>query len=281
VIELDALTTAAEALEPLPMSVTRLAVLVCDEHPEIDDVVDVVRFDQALTAALLATANSSWSASRTRITTVRDAVVRLGTGPVLSIALGSTVRTRLHRAVPEYGLGEGELWEHSVAASLAGELLTRRAPRKPPPETATAALLHDVGKLVMARYLDDDVLTTLHLAAEEGVGRRRAELDVLGVDHAELGGLIAQTWRLPTSLVRGIGYHHDPVLGGDLVCYAVHLADVAAKIVTDRREENPDLEAYAAAVEALGLHADDVDELCRLTEASYADVAERFVPGRS
>ena len=274
-IDLDALTTAAEALEPLPASVTRLATLASGE-PHIDAVVEVVQFDQALTAALLATANSSWSASRTRVTTVRDAVVRLGTGPVLSLALGASVRGRMHRAVPEYGRAEGELWEHSVAALLAAELLGRRAPVPPPAETATAALLHDVGKLVMARFLDDDLLRALHMAAEEGVGRRRAEREVLGVDHAELGGLVAQTWRLPPSLVRGIGYHHDPLLGGEPICFAVHLADVVAKIVGAGLEDNPDLEAYAAAVPALGLVPDDVDELCRLVDARFVEVCDRF-----
>jgi HD-like signal output (HDOD) protein len=275
-IDLDALATSAEALEPLPASATRLAALACTDAPNIDDVVDVVHFDQALTAGLLAAANSSWSASRTRITTVRDAVVRLGTGPVLSLALGSAVRSRLHRGVPEYDLAEGELWEHAVAALLAAELLTRRAPTRPPAETATAALLHDVGKLVMARFLDDDVLRTLHLAAEEGVGRNRAEFEVLGVDHAELGGLIAQTWRLPPSLVRGIGYHHRPVLVGDPIAYAVHLADVIAKIVGAGLDDNPDLETYAAAVVALGLRSDDVDELCRLVDERYEEVRRRF-----
>jgi HD-like signal output (HDOD) protein len=171
VIDLDALTMAAEALEPLPASTVRLASLVSQETPEIDAVVDVVRYDQALTAALLATANSSWSASRTRVTTVRDAVIRLGTSPVLALALGAAVRGRMQRAVPEYGLGEGELWEHSVAASLAGELLVRTSPRRPPAETATAALLHDIGKLVMARFLDESLLSALHLAEIDGVNR--------------------------------------------------------------------------------------------------------------
>jgi putative nucleotidyltransferase with HDIG domain len=274
-IDLDALTTAAEALEPLPASVTRLAVLATGDA-QLDAVVEVVQFDQALTAALLATANSSWSASRTRITTVRDAVLRLGTGPVLSLALGASVRNRMHRAVPEYGLAEGELWEHSVAALLAAELLGRRAPVKPPVETATAALLHDVGKLVMARFLDDDLLQSLHRAAEEGIGRRRAEVDVLGVNHAELGALVAQTWRLPPSLVRGIGYHHDPRLGGELICFAVHLADVVAKAVGAGLEDDPDLETYAAAMQALGLRPDDVDELCRLVDIQFVEVCDRF-----
>jgi HD-like signal output (HDOD) protein len=276
VIDLDALTTAAVELEPLPVSTTRLAALVCREAPEIDEVVEVVRFDQALTASLLATANSSWSSSRTRITTVRDAVIRLGTGPVLSLALGTALRTRLHRSVPEYGLAEGELWEHSVAAMLAAELLTRRSPRRPPAETATAALLHDIGKLVMARFLDGSLLETLHLASLEGVGRRQAEFDVLGVDHAELGGLVAQTWRLPPSLVRGISYHHNPLLGDDIIGYAVHVADVIAKVVGAGLEDNPDLDTYNIALHELQLTHDDVEQMCSTVDARFVEVSRRY-----
>jgi putative nucleotidyltransferase with HDIG domain len=275
-IDLDALTNAAAGLEPLPVSVTRLAALAAAREPQIDEVVEVVRFDQALSAALLSTANSSWSASRNRVTTVREAVIRLGTGPVLSLALGSAVHTRMAQSVPEYGLREGELWEHSVAALLTAELLTRKAPRRPPPETATAALLHDVGKLVMARFLDHDLLDMIQLVAGEEFGRRRAEREVLGVDHAELGALVAQTWRLPASLVRGIGYHHSPQLGDDPICYGVHIADVVAKAVGAGPEDNPDLETFLVAADGLGLRACDVDELCRLVEERFAEVCRRF-----
>jgi HD-like signal output (HDOD) protein len=275
-IDLDALTTAAAGLDPLPASVTRLAALAAAAEPEIDEVVEVVRFDQALSAALLSTANSSWSASRHRVTTVREAVIRLGTGPVLSLALGSAVHTRMTSSVPEYGLGEGELWEHSVAALLAAELLSRKAPRRPPPETATAALLHDVGKLVMARFLDPDLLSMIEIVAGDDVGRRRAEHEVLGVDHAELGALVAQTWRLPASLVRGIGYHHTPRLGDDPICYGVHLADVIAKAVGAGPEDNADLPTFVVAAEGLGLRAGDIDELCRLVDERFAEICRRF-----
>jgi hypothetical protein len=76
--------------------------------------------------------------------------------------------------------------------------------------------------------------------------------------------------------VRGIGYHHNPSLGGDLICDAVHLCDVVAKAVGAGLEDNADLETYAHAVERLGLRADDVDELCRLVDARFVEVCRRF-----
>ncbi|MGO9875491.1 MAG: HDOD domain-containing protein [Acidimicrobiia bacterium] len=280
-IDLDELARAAAQLEPLAPSVTRLAALVCAGAPELGQVVEIVRYDEALTASLLRSANSSWSSSRVEITTVRDAVIRLGASPVLAMTLGRNVRSRLDDAVPEYGLGEGELWRHSVAASLAAELLAPRAQHRPPPEAATAALLHDVGKLVMARYLAPPVLEALRAHEERGLTAIDAEAAVLGIDHAELGAWIAQAWSLPDSLVRAIGEHARPGADADTVVYAVYLADVVALSVgagTDGTSfaEGPDVETFARAMGEIGLTAAAFDELRLLVEQRLSEVERRF-----
>ncbi len=276
-IDLDALTQAASGLEPLPVSVTRIASMVCgDRSPDLAEITEIVRYDQALTASLLRAANSSWSASRTEITNVRDAIVRLGSSAVFSIALGVNVKARMATAIPEYGLSEGDLWNHSVAASLAAELLVRKLPSRLPSETVTASLLHDVGKLVMCRFLGDDLLAVLRSHEEQGLTRMAAESEVLGVHHAELGGLITQIWGLPERLVKGITYHHDPAVGGEAVCSGVHLADVAAKVIGAGLDDNPDLTAYTSAIASVGLSAEDFDEVCRLADQRFAEVLARF-----
>lgn len=276
-IDLDALAQAASCLDPLPTSVTRLAVMVCDGSPDLREVTEIVQFDQALTAGLLRMANSSWSASRVEITTVKDAVVRVGAGAVLSLALGVNMRGRMFRAIPEYGLSEGDLWSHSVASSLGAEVLLRRSPRPLPPEAVTAALLHDVGKLVMCRFLDADLLLFLERAREHGqLSALQAEAEVLGVHHGELGGLMAQSWGLPESLVRGITYHHTPDVGMDPICHVVHLADVVAKVIGAGTHDNADVESFAHAMAELELGADDFDDVCRLVDERYVEVSQRF-----
>jgi HD-like signal output (HDOD) protein len=280
VIDLDELARAAAQLEPLAPSVTRLAALVCGGAPELGQVVDIVQYDEALTASLLRSANSSWSSSRVEITTVRDAVIRLGASPVLAMTLGRNVRSRLDNPVPEYGLGEGELWRHSVAASLAAELLAPRARHRPPPEAATAALLHDVGKLVMARFLARPLLDALRTHEARGLTTLEAEVAVLGTDHAELGGLIARAWSLPDSLVRGIREHGRPRADGDTLMHALYLADVLAKSVGaglgDNADDGPDVEGFARAIGGLGLAAADFDELRCLVGQRLSEMEHRF-----
>jgi HD-like signal output (HDOD) protein len=277
VIDLDALAQAAACLDPLPATVVRLAALVASDAADLGEITEIVSYDQALTAGVLRAANSSWSASRNPVTTVKDAVVRLGSATVLSMALDVNVRGRLQVALPEYGLAEGDLWKHSVAASLAGEMLQRHARVAVPSEAVAASLLHDVGKLLMARFLDTDLLEALERAhVEGGLSRMAAEAELLGVHHGELGGLVAQDWGLPDGIVIGIAYHHDPDTCDDTIAYVTHLADCIAKVVVPTVGDNGDIEAFAHSVEHLGLDADDYDMVCSVVAARFDEVTGRF-----
>jgi HD-like signal output (HDOD) protein len=276
-IDLDVLARDAARLDPMPASVVRLASLVGAGDPPFDEIIELVQFDQAMTASLLRTANSSWSASRSEVATVKDAVIRLGAGPVLSLAIAAHVQVQMTRAVPELGLGEQDLWNHSVAAMLAAEMLGRAAPHRPPAETATAALLHDVGKLIMARHLDAADRDALVVAEAAGRTRMQAERDVLGVTHAELGGLIAQSWGLPETLARGIRLHHEPDPRDGAIACAVHLADLVAKAVASDGAEAPG-PRVDFALSQLGLTKAALAETTRLVRERLVEVQNRL-PG--
>lgn len=262
-IEIEALTRSAQHIEALPASVSRLMALTRGDSWSLHDVEQIVRLDQALTLRLLRAANSAASASAVPIVTVREAIVRLGVRSLLSLAMAVGVQKRFARGLPEYGLSEGELWRHSVASALAAEILPTLCKVPLPPETYTAALLHDVGKLVMARFLGPDVLRVLAQAREEGgLSSLKAESELLQVHHGELGGLIVQQWELPDRLVAGIIHHHTPELAHDVVADAVHVANVAAKLAgTGHSATDADRDVDPGSLDRLGMSSADVIEL--------------------
>jgi putative nucleotidyltransferase with HDIG domain len=276
VIDLDEFTVAASRLEPMPASIVQLAALVASEAPDLGQIVDIVQYDQVLTATLLRAANSSWSASRVEITTVRDAVVRLGSGPVLSLALSVTVRGQMTKAIPEYGLGANDLWAHSIAASLAAETMTRFTSVRLPAETPTAALLHDLGKMVLARFLDAELMREISDAEFLGATRVTAEYEAIHADHAELGALVAQAWELPDSLVRGVQYHHAPELYDAPIAYGVHVADRIASAVGVGSDDNLTPDVTQRAMVALGMTPDGFDEVCRLVSERFEELVARY-----
>ena len=141
----ERLLRQADALEPLPATATRLVGLLSQTEWMIRDVEEVVRLDLGLTARVLRFANSAWTAHLPSVTTIRDALMRIGVGTTLSLAIAEGVRPRLLKPLPAFDLQPGRLWQHAVACALATEIVTRRSTRPIPPEAVTASLLLGLG----------------------------------------------------------------------------------------------------------------------------------------
>jgi HD-like signal output (HDOD) protein len=264
-------------LQPLPMSVTRLAGLVADPATDIAEIAQVIAFDQVLTASLIRAANSPVHGARSPVTTVRDAVVRVGTGTVLAVAMSASVGQRMSRPLPQFGLAEGDLWSHSVAAALAAELLPRHAGVRVPPETVTAALLHDLGKLVIARIATPESIALMGRVHDQLKARVAAERQVLHTDHAFLGGEVAAAWNLPASIVRGVAHHHHlPSTMNTLPC-AVYVADEVAKAVGAGLEgDNADPDSFRYALSQLSMRSSDFERLCEAVAERYHLAVRRY-----
>jgi HD-like signal output (HDOD) protein len=277
-IDLDCLIQQANEMPPLPASAVRLAGLVSQPDCHLDDVAELIAFDQALTGRLLRAANSAASASAVPIGTVQEAVIRMGTAHVLTLAVAFGAKPFFQGRVPAYGLEEGALWRHSVAAAVAAETAPNFCQVLVPPETFTAALLHDVGKLVMGRFLSPEILDTIRRAREaEHVGQLEAESLLLNVNHAELGGLIAQHWQLPPRIVQGIIYHHNPEQGLDGICDLTYLANqIAKRIEAGLDGRDFELVISPEVAERLGLTSELLDRFCPIAAARYAQVSRRY-----
>jgi HD-like signal output (HDOD) protein len=278
------LLAAAESVEPLPHTVARLATLVADPNADIREISEVVSLDVSLTADVLRLANSAALGHRANITSVRDAAVRLGTSTLLSLTLASRVGGRMLQALPAYGLQPGALWERSVAASIAAEVIRSRARVPVPAEAGTAALLHDFGKIVLARHFGKQILETLALAAAtDGVDLLETERVVFGLTHADIGGAVAEAWGLPLTIVDGIRDHHEARADLSAVSAAVALACAMSLEITTRDADPDEHEGRVARrrevmplMRALHLDDDDYDEVVARSRTRFDEVADRY-----
>ncbi|MBI2948809.1 MAG: HDOD domain-containing protein [Verrucomicrobia bacterium] len=277
-IDIDALIAYANDLPALPQSTIRLAALVGAKQDNVAEVMEIVAFDPALTFKLIRAANSAMSGSSQPITTARDAVVRLGMAQVFGLAVANSVRPHMHKNIPEYGFSDGEFWRHSVAAAVATEVAQPWCGVAVPPEAFTAAMLHDIGKLIMARHLSTDVLELLQQARLEGhLTPLEAETKVLNVHHGELGGIIAQHWQFPERIVKGIVFHHNPEDGADPICDVVCMGNLAArKIEAGLANTKLDLWPDAGVLQRLVMTREGFEELCRVAVQRFEQVRTRY-----
>jgi putative nucleotidyltransferase with HDIG domain len=218
-------------LEPLPVTAHRLLGLLNGKDVSRTAIAELIEFDQAIVAAVLRAASTLRHAGRTT-PTVREAVVRLGTVALLDLVLEGYLK-KLRTATPMYDLSEQDLWLHGAAAQLAVRALAAERPQAKIPAIAeTAALLHDIGKLIVSRYLKADVRELLTHARTRAITFVEAERELLGVDHAVVGAAMAEAWKFPPEIVDAIRRHHSPPFTNPTVVLdAVALANVVAKTI--------------------------------------------------
>ena len=227
----DRLLDQIEALEPLPITAQRLITVLADEDVSFQQIVEIVEHDPAVASNLMRLANSPIYGGRFRIERLRDAVVRLGAMPLLDIALGGFLR-KLGSSAPLYDLPEDELWLHSAVASLATQEVARVAHVAVPATAGIAALVHDIGKLIMSRYSRAEARTVVDACIERNLTFIEAERALLGCDHAEIGGAVARRWGFPAAVIEAIEGHHDcPIAAGAVVLDVVVTANFAAKTI--------------------------------------------------
>lgn len=256
------LLQSAGKLPPLPQSAMRLANLLADEDPNLQEIIQVIERDPALTMKLLRVANSAFGASRLEIGTVQKAVLRLGSGTVAGFVIGSSVRTLIGATIPGYNIAEADFWSHSLMTAFAADSIQTHAVKWKNSLAFTAALLHDIGKLVLGAYLDSETLMWLKRAIVEGKqAAYEAETTMLSLHHGEVGGIVAQHWGLPDVLVKGIVYHHDPEHGDDGICYATYLANLIAHQVEADAKTPQDMPPVGEALDALGLAESKLNDI--------------------
>jgi putative nucleotidyltransferase with HDIG domain len=266
-----------ERLDPLPITIQRLVKALEDENVGPAQIAEHVQFDPAVAASVLRVANSAAYMGLQSVGSLRDAVVRLGTTKLLDIVLGDYLK-RIKVAAPMYDLAEDDLWLHSAAASLAVKALMKEKPRAGVTEMASiAALVHDIGKLVMVRYLKADVKTILKRRDEKGISFVEAERELFECDHAEVGGEMATRWGFPEEVAFAIAHHHDVPVPANPTLDAVVVANLVAKAIgTGLGAEGMDLRIDDKAFRRVGLDFAGFSRLCIQTMNWLKDVKAAY-----
>jgi putative nucleotidyltransferase with HDIG domain len=279
-ISISELVEKSRELPVLPASVTRLAAVIADPQSTIDEIVEAIRFDQSLTGAVLREANSAISASRRTIVNLKDAVIRIGGARILSRSISKTLKIKLAAGLPGYGYGEQELWRHGVAAAVAAEELCAFVNVQAQGLVFTAALLHDIGKLIMENAAPPEAMRSVW----EGVSRRNktceeSEQAVFGFSHAVIGGEIIKAWNLPEAIEKAVRRHHsseacsEPDQCTDMV--------MVSNIIAHAMGEGLGYEGMSVSIDddvtqRIGIRREDFERICSRAAGSFSRTLELY-----
>ena len=256
-----------EAFPGMPATAAKLLPLLDNPDSTPSEVENIVKYDPGLTANILKLTNSAYFGIPTKVSSIKQAVILLGWKRLMQVVTTICMSPLMKKAIPGYDLRSGELWRHSIAVSVAAELLVKALKIPDADEVFTAGLLHDVGKLILGNFVKKD-LSQIQAMVTKGISFDVAESMVLGTNHAEVGGQILHKWSFPAELVNAVQWHHDPESCENtcILSDIVHVANTVG-LMTDfgKAEEGIDIEPFGPVVERLGLKANHLEAIAQQT----------------
>lgn len=206
-LDIDSLLSGVITLPSMPATLARITEMIDKEEVSLAQVGRVIASDPGIAMKTLRLVNSASYGLGQQIVNIDHAVVMLGSRVIKNLVITATVFETMKKGTESFLL-------HCVACGVAMQVLVEKGPLagqlESPDEAFVLGLFHDVGKVIFAEYLPREQAEVERLARLEKIPWFEAERQIIGVDHAELGGRLAAQWKLPPLFVHSIAGHHCP-----------------------------------------------------------------------
>jgi HD-like signal output (HDOD) protein/CheY-like chemotaxis protein len=255
--EIRRVVGAVGELPSLSSTFTSLTQAVRNPNTSMTQVSDIIEQDVAMAAKVLQLVNSAFYGLAQSVTSLQSAVSHLGMETIKNLALASeTFRVFAPNSrIPQSVCETMQRHAHRTAA-IAGTLPVDRKTRD---VTVVAALLHDIGRLILASKMPDKFCSALSRAGERKCEPFEAEEELLGTSHAEIGAYLLGLWGIPNLAVEAIAHHHHPTRiphSGFDSSIAVYVADLLAHELDAHPQDSTGSElgeSDRACLETLGI----------------------------
>jgi putative nucleotidyltransferase with HDIG domain len=212
--------------------VNRIVQIIRNPNSSASDLKEIIEIDPPLSAKVLRRANSAYYGVKRNIVSIQEAVVFMGFRALKELALNLKIGKVFEKDTALGDYSRKKLWKHSLALALCCKSIYRKEFREQGEDIYSAALLHDIGIMVLEEFAPDEFQKVLHKIEEEQLPTCDAEKEILGFDHAQIGQALTRKWQLPEELTNAIGYHHRPLRANPdyaKPAYTVYVSDYICK----------------------------------------------------
>jgi len=261
-------------LKPIPAVVTSLLEIIDDPNASMNEITKIIQYDPAITADLLRTANSAYFGLKRPAETIQEAAMMLGTDHVVDLVMLKVSAQVAKGTQKGYDLHEGALWKYSVSSALIAKQVAVQLDLPNKNSIFSASLLKDIGKTVLDKFIRDAFEKISNLVINENFSFMEAEKQIIGVDHAELGAMIAKMWKFSPRMVGIIRNHHlsSETMVRDKDLAVVYLSDCICMMMgMGVGADGLAYRFHPQAMDHIGISAEDTlkiiaDFACRMDE---------------
>ncbi len=241
----------------------------------------IVGQDPGLTVRLLRLVNSAFYHFPSKIETITQALVIIGTQQLRELVLATSI-VNLFQGIPKDLVNMESFWRHSIACGLAARTMATYRHEANVERFLIAGMVHDIGRLILYKKIGDLSRTVLIQSKTHGAPLFLVEREIIGFDHGQIGRLLMQSWKLPQSLEETVGFHHRPTLANHypLEAAIVHIADILVNALqwgTSGAYQVPPLEG--AAWDLVGLSPNLLPSLVNALREQVHEVVQSILGG--
>jgi len=217
---------SVQTLPSIPYMMIEVTKLLDNPKTSASELGLVISRDQGLVAKILTVANSPLYGLPRRVSTIEFAIVILGFDHIKNIVIALSM-IEAFKSVSDIRWNKKTFWVHSLVTAAAAKRIADDIGYPKSGEAFTAGLLHDLGISVIQRYFKEEFNAICDLVENQQMRYVRAEAEVLGITHQEIGSFLAERWNLPKILCDSMLNHHEPSKNNEdnVLSAIVHLAD--------------------------------------------------------
>lgn len=230
----EKIMTEVDNLPSFPMVYTALSNAMEDPMVTSDKLSTLISSDPAAAMKILKVVNSPIYGLRGKIDTITQAILFLGFREVKNIVFALSVMNFFSKEKRLVNFRPMDFWAHSVGVGIATRMIGRAIGEKNLENFFLAGMFHDIGKLLFLEFAHEEYAKVLEVVENKNCRIKDAELEVLGLDHARAGKLLAAKWKLSSGIQNTIYYHHEGTLpdSPNSLVAAVHVGNIIARITS-------------------------------------------------
>lgn len=282
-MDLQNLIKQAQDLISLPEIYYRAQELLDDPSSDAATLARVIETDTGLSVRLLRMANSPFYSPSGRIDRISYAVTLLGNSALRDLIL-STVILRAFKNISTRLVDLTSFWHHSLYCGLAARQLSKLKGVLHGERMLVAGVVHDVGQLLLYQMQPELAKQALMQAAETDDGMYRAEQNVFGFTHCDVGAALLESWNLPAGLREMVAFHHEPARAGQhsLDAALLHLGNFVANRIEPGRQIAECLPVIdPMAWEITGLTEDVLEPVINTANDQFLESLDMLMPGKT
>mgnify|MGYP001554586373 CR=1 FL=1 len=205
--------------------------MVNDPNVDFKVVAEEISKDQSMTANILKLCNSAFFSKGKEITSIDRAIVTLGIKEVKDIVMVIAAKPIFDKAIIGYDLAKGALWEQGLLVGTLSKKIANLKKRKDISDVVfTGGILHNIGKIVLALFVQSTHKDILQTVAEKNITFHEAEKEVMGYSHVEVGEKVVENWNFPQVLKSIVRYYQDPASAPKEYAVEVSIVHIASML---------------------------------------------------